>query len=180
MRSTKVVAACIFNQLLAAGQFLALDGTSMRTDPSTSGRIYRKSVNNAVFIRNESLFVVSATATSAFQLKHTPRLLRNICPAGYQIRTIRYWKMLCCSTGNTIGAYTRYIINMRIRRAAASDMAHSAACNTASQSSPTRRPFAETPHQPLVPTTVWKEERCVQVFSAKLVCFLVALLACCI
>ena len=37
---------------------------------------------------------------------------------------------------------------MRIRRAAASDMAHSAACST-SQSSPTRRPIAETPHQPL-------------------------------
>ena len=94
MRSTKVVAACIFNKLLAAGLFLALDGTSMRTDPSTSGRKYRKSVNNAVFIRNESLFVVPAAATSAFQLKHTPRLLRSICPAGYQIRTIRYGKIL--------------------------------------------------------------------------------------
>ena len=48
------------------------------------------------------------------------------------------------------------------------------------QSSTTRRPFSEIPHQPLsFPTTVWKEERCVQVFSAKLVCFLVALLACC-
>ena len=39
---------------------------------------------------------------------------------------------------------------MCIRRAAASDMAHSAACNSsASQSSPMRRPIAETPHQPL-------------------------------
>ena len=94
MRSTKVVAACIFNELLAAGLFLALDGTNMRTDPSTSGRKYRESVNNAVFIRNESLLVVSAAATSAFQLKHTPRLLRSICPAGYQIRTIRYGKIL--------------------------------------------------------------------------------------
>ena len=64
------------------------------TDPSTSGRKYRKSVNNAVFLRNESLFVVSAAATSAFQLKHTPRLLRGICLAGYQIRTIRYGKIL--------------------------------------------------------------------------------------
>ena len=62
MRSTKVVAACIFNELLAAGLFLALDGTSMRTDPSTSGRKYRKLVNNAIFIRNESLLVVSAAA----------------------------------------------------------------------------------------------------------------------
>ena len=37
---------------------------------------------------------------------------------------------------------------MRIRRAAASDVAHSAACSSsASQSSPTHRPNAETPHQ---------------------------------
>ena len=99
MRSTKVVAACIFNELQAAGLFLALDGTSTRIDPSTSGRKYHKLVNNAVFIRNESLFVVSAAAMSAFQLKHMPRLLRSICPAGYQIQTIEYsrvalWEML--------------------------------------------------------------------------------------
>ena len=37
---------------------------------------------------------------------------------------------------------------LNIRREAASDMAHSAACSSsASQSSPTRRPNAETPHQ---------------------------------
>ena len=72
-----------FNELQAAGLFLALDDTSTRTDPSTSGRKYRKLVNNAVFIRNESLFVVSAAAASAFQLKHTPRLLCSIHPAGY-------------------------------------------------------------------------------------------------
>ena len=65
MRSTKVVAMCIFNELLGAVLFLALDGTSMCTDPSTSERNNHKSVNNAVFIRNESLFVVSAAATSA-------------------------------------------------------------------------------------------------------------------
>ena len=92
MRSTKVVAACIFNELQAAGLFLALDGTSTRIDPSTSGRKYRKLVNKAVFIRNESLFVVSAAATSAFQLKHTSRLLHSICPAGYRIRTTEYGK----------------------------------------------------------------------------------------
>ena len=91
MRTTKVVAACIFNKLLAAGLFLALDGTSMRTDPSTSGK---STVNNAVFIPNESSFVVSAAATIAFQLKHTPQLLRRICPAGYQIRTIENGKIL--------------------------------------------------------------------------------------
>ena len=38
---------------------------------------------------------------------------------------------------------------LRIRRAAASDMAHSTACSSSAfQSSPTRRPIAETPHQP--------------------------------
>ena len=66
MRSRKVIAVCIFNELQAAGLLLALDGTSMRIDPSTSGRKYRKLANIAVFMRNESLFVVSAAATSAF------------------------------------------------------------------------------------------------------------------
>ena len=70
MRSTNVVAMCIFNELQDSGLFLALDGTSTRTDPSTNGRNYRKLVNNALFIYNESLFVVSAAALSAFQLKH--------------------------------------------------------------------------------------------------------------
>ena len=54
MCSTKVVAACIFNKLQAAGLFLALDDTSMRIDPSTSGIKYCKLANDAVFIRNES------------------------------------------------------------------------------------------------------------------------------
>ena len=67
MRGSKVVAACIFNELQAVGLFLAFDGASMRTDPFTSGKKYRKPVNNAVFIRNKSLFIVSAAATSAFQ-----------------------------------------------------------------------------------------------------------------
>ena len=88
-----VVAACIFNKLQAAGPFLALDGTSTHTDPSTSGRKYPKLVNNAILTRNESLFVVSAAAMSAFQLEHTPRLLCSICPAGYEIRTIEYGKI---------------------------------------------------------------------------------------
>ena len=66
--------------LLAAGLFPALDGTSLRTDPSISGRKYHKSVYNAVFIHNKSLNVVSAAATIAFQLKHT--------------RTIEYGKIL--------------------------------------------------------------------------------------
>ena len=63
----------------------------MRIDPSTSGRKYRKLANNAVFIRNKSLNVVSVAATSAFQLKH---MLRSLCPAGYQIQTIEYGKIL--------------------------------------------------------------------------------------
>ena len=101
-----------FHELLVAGLFLALDGISMRTDPSTSGRKYHKSVNNAVFIPNESLFIVSVAATSGFQLKHTPWLLCSICPAGYQIWTIEHGKIFVMVLyGNTIGAYTRYIIN---------------------------------------------------------------------
>ena len=94
MHSRKVIAACIFNELQAASLFLALDGTSTHIDPSTSGRKYRKLANNAVFIPNESLFADSAVAMNAFQLKHMPRLLRSICPAGYQIRTIEYGKIL--------------------------------------------------------------------------------------
>ena len=94
MRSTKVVAACIFNKLQAAGFFLALDGTSTGIDPSTSGSKYRKLVNNAVFIRNESLYIVSPVATSTFQLEHMPQLLCSICSAGYRIRTIEYGKIL--------------------------------------------------------------------------------------
>ena len=90
MRGTKVVAVCIFNELQTAGLFLALDGTSTRTDPSTSGRKHRKLVYIAVFIRNESLFIVLAAAMSAFQLEHTPRLVRSICPAGYEI-----WASIC-------------------------------------------------------------------------------------
>ena len=94
MRGSKVVAACIFNELQAVGLFLAFDGASTRTHPFTSGKKYRKSVNNAVFIRNESLFFVSAAATSAFQLEHASRLLRSACPGGYRIRTIEYGKIL--------------------------------------------------------------------------------------
>ena len=66
----------------------------MRTDPFINGRKYRKLVNNAIFIRMESLFVVSAPATTAFQLKHMLRLLSSICPVGYRIWTIEYGKIL--------------------------------------------------------------------------------------
>ena len=60
----------------------------------TSGKKYRKLLNNAFFIRNESLFFVSAAGTSAIQLEHTPRLLRSVCPEGYRIWTIEYRKIL--------------------------------------------------------------------------------------
>ena len=78
MRSTKVIATCMFNELLAAGLFPALDGTSMCTDPSISGRKYRKLVYNAVFIHNKlkrfsggyDCFPIKAHATVATQ--HMP------------------------------------------------------------------------------------------------------------
>ena len=60
MSGSKVIAACIFNEHQAVSLFLAFDSASKRTDPFTSGKKYRKSVNNAVFTRNESLFFVSA------------------------------------------------------------------------------------------------------------------------
>ena len=55
---------------------------------------YRKLLNNAVFIRNGSIFFVLAAATSAFQLEHTPWLLHSEFPEGYQIQTIEYGKIL--------------------------------------------------------------------------------------
>ena len=85
---------CIFNELQAVNLLLAFDGTSTRTNHFTSGNKYRKSVNNAVFIRNKGLFFVSAAATSAFQLEHTPWLLRSVFPKGYRIWTIEYGKIL--------------------------------------------------------------------------------------
>ena len=76
------------------GSKVVARGASTRTDPFTIGKKYRKSVNNAVFIRNKSLFFVSAAATSAFQLEHMSRLLHSACPGGYRIRTIEYGKIL--------------------------------------------------------------------------------------
>ena len=92
MHSTKIVATCTFNKLLGAGLFLALDGTSMRTEPSTSGRKYRKSANNAFFLRNESLFVVSAAATSAFQSNHTPAVAMQHMPCRLSNTNYRIWE----------------------------------------------------------------------------------------
>ena len=83
----------LFNKLQAAGLFLALDGTKTCTEPSTSGRKYHKSVNSAVFICNESIFVVSAAATDTFQLEHMRWLLCNIRLVGNEIRSIEYGKL---------------------------------------------------------------------------------------
>ena len=66
MCSSKVIAACVCNEFQAVvNLFLALDGTSVHTYPFTSGKKYRKLVNNAVFIHNESLFFFSEVATCA-------------------------------------------------------------------------------------------------------------------
>ena len=54
MDGSKVVVACIFNELQVVSLFLALDGTSTHTDHFTSGKKYRKLVSNAIFIHNES------------------------------------------------------------------------------------------------------------------------------
>ena len=106
MRGSKVVSASIFNELQAVGLFLAFDGTSTRANHFNSGKKYCKLVNNAVFIRNKSLFFVSAAATSTFKLEHTPWLLRSVCPKGYQIQTIEYGKILVMSV---YGEYYRRV-----------------------------------------------------------------------
>ena len=76
MRSTKVVATCIFNKLQAAGGVSSF-GRHQHAYRSLFQWKCRTLANNAILIRNESLFVVSAAAMSSFQLKHTSRLLRT-------------------------------------------------------------------------------------------------------
>ena len=61
--------AWIFKKLQAVGLFLALDGACIPIPLLVEKGTVS---NNAVFICNESLFLVSAVATSAFQLKHKP------------------------------------------------------------------------------------------------------------
>ena len=114
MRGSKVIAACIFNKLQAVGLFLAFDGASTRTNHFTSEKKYCKLVNNAVFIRNKSLFFVSAAATSAFQLEHKSRLLRSVSPGAYRLRTIEYGKILVMLVygeyyGRVYEVYNRHI-----------------------------------------------------------------------
>ena len=54
MRGSKVVSACIFNELQAVGLFLAFDSTTTRTNHFTRGKKYHMLLNNAVFIRNKA------------------------------------------------------------------------------------------------------------------------------
>ena len=75
---------------------------------------YRKLVNNAVFIRNVSLFFVSIAVNCAFQLEHMLWLLRSTYPVGYEYELSNLGKYLSCrSMGNTMGEYARYIIKSR-------------------------------------------------------------------
>ena len=93
MRSTKVVARAYLISFRLLGFFLALDSTSTRIAPSTSGRKYREVVNNAVFIRNESLFVVLAAATSAFPgIKAPAAVATQHIPCGLSNTDHRIWK----------------------------------------------------------------------------------------
>ena len=90
MRDSKVVSACIFNKLQAVGLFLAFDGASTRTDHFTSGKKYRKLVNNGVFIRNKSLFFVSDPYCVGGERGAYPAH----CPGGYRIRNRKILVML--------------------------------------------------------------------------------------
>ena len=76
----------IFNKLQATAMFLVLESGSTHTY-CTSGRKYCNFLNNAVFLRNESLLTVSAMGTSAYQSEHTAWLLRSICTAGKLLNT---------------------------------------------------------------------------------------------
>ena len=57
MRISKVIAGCICNKLQAVNLFLALGGASTCTDPFNSRKRYHRLVNNAILIRNASLFL---------------------------------------------------------------------------------------------------------------------------
>ena len=88
--------------------FLALDGGSTFIYCCTSRRKDRMYEENPVFIRNESLHVVWAQATSAFKLEHMPWLLCSVCPMGYEIQIAKYLSHR--SMGNIYGS----ILEVRI------------------------------------------------------------------
>ena len=122
MRSTKVVAACIFNELQAAGLFLVLDGTSTRIDPSTSGRKYHKSVNNAAFIRNESSIHCFSSGYECIPIKAHTTVATQHMPCGLSntdyriwenISRVGLWEMLwACILGSYLYVYIHMYIHM--------------------------------------------------------------------
>ena len=89
----------------AAGLFLALDGTSMRIDPSTSGRKYHKSVNNAAFIRNESSICCFSSGYECIPIKAHTTVATQHMPCGLSNTDYRIWENI--SVGNAVGVYTR-------------------------------------------------------------------------
>jgi len=93
MRSSKVVAVCIFNEFQAVGLFLAFDGTSTRTDPFTSGKKYRKLLNNAVFIScfSSGYECIPIKAHAAVATQYMPRGLSNT--------DCRIWENIICHVG---------------------------------------------------------------------------------
>ena len=93
-RKLRILSLLLRAYLMSFRLSASFDGASTHTDHFTSGKKCRQLVKNAVFIRNKSLFFVSAVAISAFQLEHMPRLLRSVRPRGYRIRTIEYGKIL--------------------------------------------------------------------------------------
>ena len=82
---------CILNELQAVGLSLALDDASMHIEPFTSGKKYRKLVNNAVFIRNEKCFSSGYIHTCNRIRAHST--VATLCPADYEIRNIEYGKI---------------------------------------------------------------------------------------
>ena len=84
MHSSKVIAACIFNELQAVGLFLAFGSVSAHTDLYTSGKKYCKLVNNAVFICNKSYKCIPIRAHAAVAKKRMPQEL--------SIKDYRIWE----------------------------------------------------------------------------------------
>ena len=77
-------------------------------DPSTSGRKYRMLVNNATFIHNESLFVVSAAAMCAFQFffsKHQSLIIKQkkkvSLSSGFEAHAVVATQHVPCRLSNT-------------------------------------------------------------------------------
>ena len=107
---SSICAVCILNKLQAVNLFLALDDARMHIESFTSGKKYRKLVNNAIFIRNEKCFSSGYIHTCNRIRAHS-----TVATQHYALQTMKYGlsnmgKYLSCrSMGNTMGEYTRYI-----------------------------------------------------------------------